>query len=152
MEVKINRDIREYTETMFFGLSLRQFLFSVLACGAAGGIYFLLHPYLGTETVSWVCVLGAAPFAVLVFFRYHGMNAEQFIWAWLKSEIMIPKHLVFCPENLYYEAVKSCLEQKVKEGIKQHDKGIGKCIETRQGAIQGAEKSAGCHSDSDSLS
>lgn len=94
MEVKINRDIREYTETMFFGLSLRQFLFSALACGAAVGMYFFLHPYLGTETVSWVCVLGAAPFAVLGFFRYHGMNAEQFIWAWLKSEIMIPKHLV----------------------------------------------------------
>lgn len=128
MEVKINRDIREYTETMFFGLSLRQFLFSALACGAAVGLYFLLHPYLGTETVSWVCVLGAAPFAVLGFFRYHGMNAEQFIWAWLKSEILIPRHLVFCPRNLYYEAVKSCREQKVKEGIKRHDKDIGKCI------------------------
>ena len=26
MEVKINREIRNYTEAMFFGLSLRQFL------------------------------------------------------------------------------------------------------------------------------
>ena len=31
MEVKINREIRNYTESMFFGLSLRQFIFSVLA-------------------------------------------------------------------------------------------------------------------------
>ncbi len=31
MEVKINREIRDYTESLFFGLSLRQFIFSVLA-------------------------------------------------------------------------------------------------------------------------
>ena len=46
----------------------------------AVGLYFLLKPYVGTETVSWVCVLGAAPFAALGFFTYHGMAAEQFIW------------------------------------------------------------------------
>ena len=38
MEVKINREIRNYTESMFFGLSLRQFIFSVLACGIAVGL------------------------------------------------------------------------------------------------------------------
>ncbi len=27
MEVKINREIRQYTESMFFGLSMRQFFF-----------------------------------------------------------------------------------------------------------------------------
>lgn len=27
MEVKINREIRNYTESMFFGLSMRQFVF-----------------------------------------------------------------------------------------------------------------------------
>lgn len=27
MEVKINREIREYTENIYFGLSLRQFFF-----------------------------------------------------------------------------------------------------------------------------
>ena len=34
MEVKINREIRNYTEAMFFGLSLRQFIFSACACVA----------------------------------------------------------------------------------------------------------------------
>ena len=46
MEVKINKEIRNYTESMFFGLSLRQFIFSVLACGVAVGLYFLLRPRL----------------------------------------------------------------------------------------------------------
>ncbi len=36
MEVKINREIRNYTEAMFFGLSLRQFIFFCL-CLCGGG-------------------------------------------------------------------------------------------------------------------
>ena len=86
MEVKINREIRNYTESMFFGLSMRQFIFSVLACGVAVGLYFILRPYFGVETLSWMCILGAAPFAMLGFITYHGMTAEQFISA-LKDTI-----------------------------------------------------------------
>lgn len=119
MEVKINKEIRNYTESMFFGLSLRQCIFSVLACGVAVGIYFGLREQLGTETVSWVCILGAAPFAAMGFITYHGMTAEQFAWAWIKSEILMPKRLTFKPVNIYYEAVKPLLDSKEKGGAKR---------------------------------
>lgn len=110
LEVKINREIRNYTESMFFGLSIRQFVFSALAILVAVGLYFLLKPHFGTETVSWMCILGAAPFAVLGFITYHGMTAEQFLWAWLRSELLEPKELRFESSNLYYEALKDKLE------------------------------------------
>ena len=105
LEVKINREIRDYTESMFFGLSMRQFIFSILACGVAVGIYFLLRP-LGTETVSWMCIVGAAPFAALGFIKYHGMTAEEFIWAWLKSEFIMPRRLTFGATNTYFNLMK----------------------------------------------
>ncbi len=119
MEVRINREIRDYTESMFFGLSFRQFLFSVLACGVAVGLYFTIRPYVGMEMVSWMCVLGAAPFAALGFFQYHGMSAEQFLWAWIKSEILMPKRLIFHPENMYYEALKQTIQNCEREELKQ---------------------------------
>lgn len=119
MEVKINREIRNYTESMFFGLSLRQFIFSVLACGVAVGLYFLLRPYVGTETVSWVCILGAAPFAALGFVKYNGMTAEKAIYAWIKSEFLMPKKLVFHSTNVYYELMKSSVEQKQKDHFRE---------------------------------
>ena len=53
MEVKVNREIRDYTEGVFFGLSLRQCAFAVLACAAAVGLYFGLSPGWGWETLSW---------------------------------------------------------------------------------------------------
>ena len=115
MEVKINKEIRDYTEAIFFGLSLRQFIFSALACGIAVGLYFLLHPYMSMETVSWICVLGAAPCVVFGFVKYHGMTAEQFIWAWIKSEILMPKKLVFRSENLYFDAVEPVIKNMRKK-------------------------------------
>ncbi len=121
MEVKINREIRNYTETMFFGLSLRQFIFSVCACVVAVGLYFLLKPYVGTETVSWMCILGAAPFAALGFIKYNGMTAEKFIYAWIKSEFLMPKKLVFRSTNTYYELMKPNMEKKQKEVLKSND-------------------------------
>ena len=115
MEVKINREIRNYTEAMFFGLSMRQFIFSACACVVAVGLYFLLKPYVGTETVSWMCILGAAPFAALGFVKYNGMTAEKFVWAWFKSEFLMPKKLTFRSTNTYYEMMKPGMEHKQKE-------------------------------------
>ena len=106
---------------MFFGLSLRQFIFSVLACGVAVGLYFLLRPYVGTETVSWVCILGAAPFAALGFVKYNGMTAEKAIYAWIKSEFLMPKKLTFRSTNTYYELFKPSIEAKAKEAMKSND-------------------------------
>ena len=128
MEVKINKEIRDYTESIYFGLSLRQFIFSICACVVAVILYFILKPYFGIETLSWVCILGAAPFAVLGFVKYNGMTAEQFIMAWIKSEILTPKKLTFKPVNLYYEQLKSI--EKRKEG-KSDVKNFKQDAETR---------------------
>ena len=54
MEVKINKEIQSYSESLFFGLSMRQCGFSLAAMLVAVGLYFLLKPYVGTETVSWM--------------------------------------------------------------------------------------------------
>ena len=95
MEIKICKEIREYTESVFFGLSLRQFICAVFAVAAAVGCYFGLRPYLGSDITSWVCIVGAAPFAALGFLRYNGLSAEQFALAWLKSELFLPRKLAF---------------------------------------------------------
>ena len=121
MEVKINREIRNYTESIFFGLSLRQFFFSIMACLVAVFLYFILRGKFGIETLSWVCILGAAPFAALGFITYNGMTAEKFIWAWIKSEFLIPKHLTFKPTNFYFELLKNNIESKEREELKKNE-------------------------------
>lgn len=127
MEVRINREIREYTESMFFGLTLRQFIFAVLALAASIFSYFILRPLIGLEAVSWVCMLTAVPFAVIGFVKYNGMNAEKFIWAWIKSELLIPRHLCFGNSNLYMalleqaEREKNDRRRKIRRRTKRND-------------------------------
>lgn len=110
MEIKINKEIMTYEETIFFGLTMRQFLCSALAVGTAVGLYLLLSPVLGRESVSWICILGAIPFAAAGFFRYNGMRLERFAWVWFKSCFLLSKPRVWKSENHYVSAQKQLEE------------------------------------------
>lgn len=123
MEVKVNKEIRNYTESIYFGLSLRQFIFSILSCLMAVGLYFIMKPYFGLETLSWLCILGASPFAALGFITYNGLTAEQFVWAWIKSELLIPREIKFESNNIYWEALIPYMNNKEREELKR-DKNV----------------------------
>lgn len=122
MEVKINKDIRQYSESIFFGLSMRQFIFSILACLVAVGLYFILRPYFGIETLSWMCILGATPFAILGFVKYNGMTAEQFLIAWFRSKFLMPSHFVFKSDNYYAMKYKPIIENNLKRDFIKNKK------------------------------
>ena len=115
MEVRINKEVRNYQESLFFGLSLRQFLFALLAVLVALAMYFCLRPVLGTGEIGWVCILAAFPFALGGFFTYNGMTLERFLMAYIRSEFLMPKRLLFRTEDLY---VKFIEHTSIKEAIR----------------------------------
>ena len=49
IEVKINKEVRNYQERLFFGLNLRQLAFSALAVTAAVAVYFSLRTAFRSE-------------------------------------------------------------------------------------------------------
>ena len=59
MEIKINKEIRNYTESIVLGLTLRQCFFSILACIVAVIVYFIFIDVLGLEVTSWLCIVVA---------------------------------------------------------------------------------------------
>ena len=117
MEVRINKEVRDYTEAIFFGLSLRQFLFSLLAVLIAVGLYFIVSSVAGTEETGWICILGAAPFAACGFFKYNGMTAERFLMAWIRSEFLYPREIKYKTENTYANLLA---DSTIKE-VLRHD-------------------------------
>lgn len=131
MEIKVNKEIRNYTESIFFGLSMRQCFFSAIACIVAVGIYFLCIDSLGIELTSWFCMIGAAPFAALGFITYQGMNAEQIFITLIRSLILQNTNLFDEPYNLYYEILKGYIEQKQKEGVVKNVKKLFKVKKTK---------------------
>ena len=115
MEVRINKEVRNYQESLFFGLSLRQFLFALLAVAVAVGVYFGLRPVLGNGEIGWVCILAAFPFALGGFFQYNGMSLEQFLLAYIRTEFIYPHRLVFKSDNLYAKLME---RSSMKEALK----------------------------------
>lgn len=128
MEVKMNKEIRDYQESMFFGLNFRQCFFSVLAMLSAVAIYFVASKHLGEQFTGWLCILGAVPFAACGFFKYHGMTAEQCLWVIIKSDLLYPKRLVYRPENMYFD----CLEEGIRIGEKNSTNGMAVLEKKRQ--------------------
>lgn len=114
MEIRINKEIKDYHESLFFGLSARQFICAVAAVGAAVGVYFGLKDIVGKETVSWLCVVCAAPLAAAGFFKYNGMQLEEFITAFFRSEFIYAGVRKFKSENILYNLYKEVLTDAKK--------------------------------------
>ena len=112
MEIKVNKEIRGYRESIFFGLSVRQFACSVVAVGVAVGTYFGLRDIVGKETVSWLCMVLAAPFAAAGFFQYNGMTLERFILAFIRSEFLCAGQRLYKSENIIFNAYREVLHAK----------------------------------------
>ena len=115
IEVRINKEVRDYQESLFFGLSLRQLIFALLAVAVAVGVYLGLRSIVGSGEIGWICVLAAFPFALGGFFTYNGMTFEKFLVAFICSELLYPKKLVFKSDNLYAKALEnSCVKEALR--------------------------------------
>lgn len=67
----------------------KHFIYFILAkLGITYGMDLMVN-IISRETVSWVCIVGAATIAAAGFFRYNGMTLEKFLWAWFKSEFLM---------------------------------------------------------------
>ena len=122
MQLKINKEIRDFKESIFFGLSMRQFLFSAFACGIATFLYFTFIDKLGMELTSWVCMIGALPFAAIGFITIQGMTFERFLIELYKSALLYFNPLEYKPYNYFYELTNKRIESIRKESAKKHDK------------------------------
>ncbi len=119
MEIKLNKEIMNYHETIFFGLSARQFFCSLGAVGVAVGAYFLLRDTLGKETTSWVCMVCAAPFAFAGFFKHNGMNFEKFLLAFIKTNFIYAGRRLYKSENYLDMKVRNSHVKATKKNRKR---------------------------------
>ena len=110
MEVKINREIRNYTESMFFGLSMRQFIF--LFSPAAWPWAFILSCALlwGGNPVLDVH-FGGGPLCHAGVHHLPRYDGGTIYLAWLRSEMLEPKEFKFEDSNYYYAALKDTIEE-----------------------------------------
>ena len=122
MEININKDIREYTEGVFFGLNLRQLICSGLAVASAVAVYLSTRATFSKDVITYFCIAAAIPFAAIGFIKYNGMPMEKIIVAFMKDNFIVPRRLSVKANNIYLEALKGYFATKEKEAInaKEH--------------------------------
>ena len=79
IEIRIPKEIKNYREKLFFGLTLRQCICTAIALLIGVPIYIFGNRFLPREAVSWVVILIAVPLMFTGFFRYNDMAFEQFV-------------------------------------------------------------------------
>ena len=57
MQIKAAQEVRDCQTEVFFGMNLRQLVFTGLAGASAVLCWFLLRDRLSMETISWLCIL-----------------------------------------------------------------------------------------------
>lgn len=104
MEIKLNKDLQQCTDTIAMGLNFRQAVFGGIGLILSAGAYFLSMKVWGwhQEAASWLCILIGAPFAALGFITYNGMSFERLVLTWLKFFYLCPHKLVCRLENALY--------------------------------------------------
>ena len=108
MQIKSNKEV------VYFGMTVRQLLFTGLAGGAALGVYFLCHRRMPMEMVSWLCVAAAVPFGAFGFVHWHGLPFEQIVLVFIRSRLVLGRPVFFRPENPLRAAITENRKQKGK--------------------------------------
>ncbi len=98
MEIKINKEVREYSEKVLFGLTARQFILGLAAVAVALVLYFILP--LQTDLKLLICLIATAPFIVFGFARVQGHTPEEYLKR-RRDRLRTPE-LKLGDENTYY--------------------------------------------------
>lgn len=112
MEIKINKEIRDYYEAVFLGLPLRAVLFSAAGIVLSLIVGFSLRGKAGTETISWVITVIMVPFFLFGYKKVNGVYLEKYLAAFIRSEFLTPKKLVLKDDNIYRKIVPAPVRVK----------------------------------------
>ena len=115
MEFKMNKEIRDYYEQFFMGLSLRNIVWSVAGIVTGLIIGFVLKGRASSETLSWVIPTAVVPFWFIGFKKIKGMPMEKFIAAWFRQTYLIPKKLVLKNDDIFGKLLKEVKEKNAKK-------------------------------------
>lgn len=116
IEIRIPKEIKNYREKLFFGLTLRQCLCAGAALLICVPLYIFGNKILPQEAVSWVVILVAVPLMLVGFFRYNDMMFEQFAVEFMFHNFT-PQKRIYSFEPPFMEFRNSYLSEELAAEI-----------------------------------
>ncbi len=114
MEIKTNKDVTEYEENVFIGMTIRQTLLGFAGVAVIAGAYFMTYNHMNSNLASWVAISFGLPCFLFGFAKPHKMKLEKFLAVWFRCNFLEHRRLTFKSENKFYQVC--FIEQKnIKE-------------------------------------
>lgn len=98
MEIKINKDIQDYKQTVYGNLTLRELLSAIVAVGGSLAIFFLTHKAIGTDLALVLCAILSAICLAFGFYNKEHYNFEERL-ALDRRDRETPEALLYGSEN-----------------------------------------------------
>lgn len=116
MQIPVNKNLDEYKDDFYKGLTLRQTVLSILTVIAGTGVFLLLHSVCGiSQTLSLYLAFPAAlPFAASGFLKIHGMSLQEYF----KRKHSVAEQPLYRYEPVFL-VLRNALEPEVKAGQRQ---------------------------------
>lgn len=118
MVIEMNKDIEKYQESVVWGLTGKQLLFSALSLLAGGGIVLLTYQTVGLTTAAYLAIPVAAPIALGGFYSYYGMSFYEVTRRRIRQLFFNRTLLYRSSEQNETESRKKKKRQKKREGVK----------------------------------
>lgn len=138
MECPVNKEIRNYREGVFMGLSMRQTAWGAAALVVAAAANFGLRLVAGKETASVLSILLAALPVAVGFLSYHGLCFEQIACAWLRTTFRHNGWHVYTAVCLYETLHRAAAEERKRDKKKKK-----KSVNTGKEKRDSVQKKAG---------
>ena len=113
IEIRIPKEIKNYREKLFFGLTLRQSICTGAALIICVPLYIFGNKILPQEAVSWFVMLLATPIMMIGFFRYNDMTFEQFAVE-LLYHLFTPQKRVYSYEPVFMELRNEYVSEEIQ--------------------------------------
>jgi hypothetical protein len=104
MQVKLNKDIGDYEESVFIGMTLRQAVLGIIGVVIIAGSYFMMGYDADSMLASWAAIGLGLPCFLFAFARPNKMRLEKFLVIWVKSQLLAYRKRKYIAENKYYTA------------------------------------------------
>ncbi len=135
IEIRIPKEIKNYREKLFFGLTLCQCICAGVALLICVPLYIFGNKFLPQEAVSWLVLIIAAPLMLAGFFRYNDMTFEQFAVEYFFHNFT-PQKRLYSYEPPFMEFRREYLAQELAEEIAEKQKKSGFFNKLRKTARQ----------------
>ena len=116
IEIRIPKEIKNYREKLFFGLTLRQCICAGVALLICVPLYIFGRNFIPQEMVSWLVILIAAPLMLAGFFKYNDMFFEQFAVEFFYF-YFFPQKRVYSNEPVFADLRKKYIAEELQEEI-----------------------------------